>query len=307
MKHYKVLWFDDEFDELLLIKETAAINDISLHGFSNAEEGVAELEKNYLIYDAVIADGLFFNKPGQSGDSVKDTALFSVARAIDKLSDKKVMPWFILSGQSSFTKEKNRYAEGYKNNKVYDKTSQDHLDLLWNDVKREADLQPETQIKHDYAKAFELCQAKYIGKAALKPLMQILKSVREPNSSFDDELYFTQIRIILELMFRATNTIGLLHDRCVDGGKVNLSESSLFLSGVATKHLGVSCKKAHFNKIISESVKSIIFITGAASHTVDPEIKNNINLTDYRQSVNTPYLLYSLTFQLLDILIWFKK
>lgn len=307
MKQYKVLWFDDEFDVLPLILEDAAVNDITLHGFSNATDGIEELEKNYLLYEAVVVDGLFYNKRGESGDSVKDTAFFSVARAIDKLSDKKVMPWFIFSGQPGFTKEKNRYADGYKNNKVYDKTIKAHWAQLWSDLKKEADLLPETQIKHDYAKVFELCQEKYIGESALKPLMQILKSVREPNTSFDDELYFTQIRIILEYMFRAANKIGLLHDKCISGGKVNLSESSLFLAGEPTKHLNVRCKQSHFTKIISESVKSIVFVTGAASHTVDPEIKNNINLSEYRQWVNTPYLLYSLTFQLIDVLIWFKK
>ncbi len=111
-------------------------------------------------------------------------------------------------------------------------------------------------------------------------------------------------------MFRYANKIGLLHDNCIDGkgkGKVNLTESSLFMAGEPTKFLDVQCAIPHFNKIIIDAVKSVLFITGAASHTVDPEIKTNINLVEYRKTVNTPYLLYSIAFQLMDILIWFKK
>ena len=108
-------------------------------------------------------------------------------------------------------------------------------------------------------------------------------------------------------MFRTANKFGLNHDKCIVGGKVNLTESSLFMSGEATKYCEVKCNKQHFTKLISDGVKSILFITGAASHTADPDFINNLNFAEYRKSINTPYLLYSLTFQLMDILIWFKS
>jgi hypothetical protein len=307
MKKYKVIWFDDEFRTLNIIKENASLSGITLVGFDNAKDGIEELEKNFLDYHGAIVDGKFYSKPGQSGDSIDDMALFSVGSALDRLNAKKVIPWFILSGQISFTKEINPYAKAYKDNKVYDKTKEEDIESLWNDLKMEADLQLDTQIQYEFAKVFEVCDSNYIGEDAKKPLLQILKSIREPLVEFDDELYFTQIRIILESMFRAANKTGLLHDSCIKAGKVNLTESSLFLSGEHTKYAGVKCSKSHFSKIISDQVKSILFITGAASHTVDAEISNNINLEEYRKTVNTPYLLYSLTFQLMDILIWFKN
>ena len=148
---------------------------------------------------------------------------------------------------------------------------------------------------------------KYFEPSVRKHLTQILLSLKKPSQDFDDELYFTQVRIILEFAFRLANKYGLLHDACAAGGKLNLSECSLFLAGEPTKHLKVSCEKKHFPKIIAESVKNMVFITGAASHTVDPDIKNNLDLLDYRKRINTPYLLYSLTFQLMDILIWFDS
>jgi len=307
MNKYKVIWFDDEYKTLNIIREKAFVNGIELIGFDNSKEGIDELEERIENYDGAISDGLFFKNPGQSGDSVTDKALFEVGLAFDRLSDRKKLPWFILSGQDKFTKERNSFADAFKDNKVYDKLNDDDLISLWEIIKIEADKQPETQIRHEYSKVFELCTDKYIGEDASKPLLGILRSFKNSTILFDDELYFTQIRIILEKVFRAANRIGLLHDKCLEGGKVNLTESSLFLSGENTKHLEVSCEKSHFTKIVSDLVKSILFITGAASHTVDAEIKKNINLTEYRNTISTPYLLYCLTFQLMDILVWFKS
>ena len=156
-----------------------------------------------------------------------------------------------------------------------------------------------------YKKVFDICE-KHFNPEIKKNLIKILLSVKNPTQTFDDELYFTQIRIILESLFRIANKAGLLHDKCIDNsGKVNLTEASLFLSGLPTNHLNVSCATAHFTKIISDTVKNILFITGAASHTTDPDIKKNVNIQEYRKIVNTPYLLYSLCFQLIDLIIWF--
>jgi cold shock CspA family protein len=304
---YKVIWFDDEHASLNIIREKAFLNDIDLIGFGSAKQGIEELEKNIKSYDAAIVDGLFFHDFDQLGTPTSDKPFSIVAIALEKLAPVKILPWFILSGQASFTKEKNRFADAWKDNKVYDKLNDDHLSNLWADIKLESEKQVETQIRLKYERVFEVCTAKYIGDEAQDILLHVLSEIEKPGLNFDDELYFTQLRMILESMFRSANRVGLLHDDCLKGGKVNLTESSHFLSGEVTKYLGVKCSIQHFSKIVSDNVRSILFITGAASHTFDPEIKNNINLAQYRKIVNTPYLLYSLTFQLMDILIWFKR
>lgn len=307
MKQYKVLWFDDNHETLESIKDDAKLNDIILIGFTNAEEGLKELELNLMLYDAVIVDGLFYKTSKQTGDTVDDSALLNVARFLDKVEDKKKIPWFILSGQASFLSEINRIAQGFKDNKVYSKNFDDDFEQLWNDIKKAADEQEDTQIRHEYQQAFDVCTPDYIGIESQKHLLQILSSIKNPNKVFNDELYFTQIRIIIESMFRTANKVGLLHNACLANGKVNLTESSLFLAGLETKYLKVKCAINHFPKLIADAVQSILFITGAASHTIDPDMKNNINLIDYRKVINTPYLLYSLTFQLMDVLVWFKE
>ena len=89
-----------------------------------------------------------------------------------------------------------------------------------------------------------------------------------------------------------------------ESGYINII---LFLAGKETLHLNVRSGISHFPKLIADSVQSILFITGAASHTTDPEIKNNIDLLAYRKIVQSPYLLYGLTFRLMDVLIWFRE
>ena len=141
----------------------------------------------------------------------------------------------------------------------------------------------------------------------VKTFMKILLGVNKGTNGFDDELYFTQLRIILERVFRKANEIGLLHDNCVQkgGSQVNLTDASLFLAGEDTRHSGVQCRISHFPKLIANNVKNILLTTGAASHTTEVDITKNIDVLEYRKTVQSPYLLYSLAYQLMDVLIWF--
>ena len=307
MKQYKVLWFDDEYDTLDLLKEQATINGINHIGFTNAEQGIIDLEKNYRKYDAVIIDGLFYRKQGQAGDVKTDSALADVFQKLDNLKDKKIIPSFILSGQASFTKELNLFANHYKENKVYDKQNENDLKELWRDIKAEATLQDDTQIRHQFNEVFNNCDALDISFDYQHYIITILKSIKY-NEAIDEMLYFAQLRKIVELLFRKTERVGLLHSNCIKNGEVNLSESSLFLAGQPTKYINVKCAKSHFPTIIAESVKNIIFITGAAVHTEDENVKQaKVSIEDLRKTNKTPFLIYSLVFQLMDIINWVKK
>ena len=307
----KVLWVDDKYETLEGIYESAEDCGIELIGSKSAEEALLELEKPE-NYDAVVLDGLFYLNIEDNGTPTKQTAFIKVASKLKVLKEKGIiLPWFILSGQISFTLDENSSVEGladldYANGKVFEKNKEE--EDLWIELKKAVEQIPLYKLKQEYRQAFEVCTEQYIGVDAQKQLLNILSNIRNPNNEFDDELYFTQIRIILEYMFRSANKFGLLHNACIKkNGNVNLTESSLFLAGKETLHLNVRCGISHFPKLIADSVQSVLLITGAASHTTDPEIKNNIDLLTYRKIIRTPYLLYSLTFQLMDVLVWFKK
>ncbi len=78
MMKYRVLWFDDKFKELEIIKEGALLESILLIGYDNAADGIKELESNISLYDAVLIDGLFYERSGQNDDdliTIKDPKL----------------------------------------------------------------------------------------------------------------------------------------------------------------------------------------------------------------------------------------
>lgn len=298
---YKVLWIDDDCNTTGRdFIGQAEQDDVDITAFESHEEGISFLEKNLSNFHAIILDAKVKHK---KDDTVIGLEGLRASRdRLIELNNKTDLPYFIFTGQPD-----------YQTNDIFRESFGDFYikgidnERLVQDIINRIEEKEDYILKKDYHLAFDVCTENYIGVEAQKILIEILKSVRNPNNNFNDELYFTQIRIILESMFRAANKVGLLHNACLANGKVNLTESSLFLAGLETKYLKVKCAISHFPKLITDAVQSILFITGAASHTIDPDMKNNINLIDYRKVINTPYLLYSLTFQLMDVLVWFKE
>lgn len=299
-KLYNILWIDDQHEELSALHRTATDYGIKLFPYKSMNGGCGELEKNYNLYDAILLDAKFF----ENEDDVPGTEDTKwVHQAKDRILQLgKKFEYFVLTGQAK------AYASEEFNNAfkfVFEKGKSEDLDELFERLVKAADSQIETQIRHENAKLFEVLKNYDI--EVTKTILQILKGIKIGGSNFDDQLYFTQLRIILEHIFRKANSIGLLHDACVQQGnnQVNLTESSLFLAGFDTKHLNVCCTKTHFPKLISENVKNIIHTTGAASHTSNVDVTQNIDIQAYRSEITSPYLLYSLAFQLMDILIWY--
>jgi len=298
-KKYKVLWFDDEFESLDIIKEKGKLNGILLFGYNNAKDGIEELQLRMEDYDAVIVDGKFFNKPGQTGDALGDQALFNVGVALESLSDRKKIPWFILSGQISFTKEKNRYAEGFKNNKVYDKTVEEAVEALWIDIKTEADKQQDTQIRHRYHRVFDVCTERYIGEEAGRKLFNAIKIVESDSETLNTEDFFNSIRKVIEKLFVRFNKIGVLPDDILKSPGW-LNNSSKVLCGA---HPIYKLNAEILHPTISFILKHIMLIIQDASHT---EGTLTLRIDEHVRNISTPNLYKSMAFQLLDVLLWFK-
>lgn len=305
-KTYNILWIDDEYDhpEMETFMIQAETLGIILHGFSNFKEGFAYLNDNLNHYDAILLDALFLEN--ENSETVNKKGLGASIAKIHELKSKKVFPFFVLSGQPTFTEKENDILEA-NNLKCYNKKNPEDVKELLHDIKAESDMQTDLQIKHENQLLFEILNE--YPDSARDTFIAIFKGLKGFDNNFDDQLYFTQLRIILETLFRKANACGLLHDKCVqvNGNQVNLTESCLFLSGQDTNHLKVTCSVTHFPKLIANNVKNIIHTTGAASHTSVVDITENIHIQAYRRDVNTPYLLYSLALQLMDVLIWFHK
>lgn len=303
-KTYNILWIDDEHNDeaLLPFILQAEQQDIILEGYGSFKEGFDALEANINFYDVILLDALFFED--EKSETPNPAGLGSAIQKINELRNKKSFPYFVLSGQTHFTEVTNPILEAFKLRCYNKKKSEDVIELLQT-IKVEADMQTDLQIKHENQSLFEILDD--YPDSARDTFISIFKGFKGFDNQFDDQLYFTQLRIILETLFRRANAFGLLHDKCVQvsGSQVNLTESCLFLSGQDTNHLKVNCSVTHFPKVIANNVKNIIMTTGAASHTSIVDVTENIHIQAYRQNINTPYLLYSLALQLMDVLIWF--
>ena len=146
------------------------------------------------------------------------------------------------------------------------------------------------------------------GKVESQKILQNIFYALFNQSAIDSHIYYNPIRKVLEWMFRAACQRGLVHDKCFDNkGRANLTDCYRFMAGRPTLHSKVICRVTHFPVIIADNVQFILDITGGGSHTSTKPERENPNLAAYWAKINTPYLLYSLTFLLCDIIIWFGQ
>jgi len=302
MKTYNVLWIDDRCKTESDFITNAELVDIIITPFETSEAGMKAFEKDLFHWDGIVLDAKCWI---ESSDETADTD--AMHKSIDKITElkyKRKVPYFIYTGQPDLQSD-TQFEKSLRGQGFYVK-GRDEEKLIKN-IKTEADKLPETQICHRYSASLEVCTDKYIGNNCKNELIDILLNIHG-HKEINPNAYYTQLRIILEYVFRAANMIGLLHDACIGrNGKVNLTESSLFLAGEPANLLHVKCLKTHFPKILADNIKNLLFVTGGASHTTIVEDKDIINFQSYNSVVNTPYLLYSLTYIICDVLIWYKQ
>lgn len=292
---YNILWIDDEHETLGGTKGRAKRNGINLIPFKSLNGGIGELYRNYPNYDGVLLDAKFFENEDDSKGS-EDT--FNVHRAKEELLQlKKKFEIFILTGQAEAYDDQT-FQKAFT--KVYRKGSDEETDRLFKDIKEAASSQEDTQIRHFYKRAFDVCSERYIGEAAGQDLLNLLKA--GDDSSIDNN--FTSIRKIVEDLFLAFHKFSLIPSEFVSP-QVALNQTSIFLSGKAQHDLTDDRFKVHKHLegthlpiAIASSLRSILSIVQAGSHR--SEIDKHVQL------VKTPYLVKSVLYQLLDALIWFK-
>lgn len=290
-KRYNILWIDDKHEELGGFKLQAAQNDIVLNSFKSRNAGIAELIKNYPLYDGVLFDAKFFEDEDDEAGSEDLGALNKARESLLQLPKKFEM--FVLTGQAELFEDKtfNTFFPKY-----FRKGIANDIYNLFSELKQSADKQIDTQIRHKYSRVFDVCTKTYIGEQASYDLLTILK-----NESFeivfdDSKLYFNPLRKIMDDLFIACNKYGFMPDVFVKP-TVALNESSKFLSGGIEK--GYQLVNPVFPKVISDNVRNILSVCQPAAHRAE--------IDRFIAQVNSPYLLLSVTYQLLDVLLWFKS
>jgi len=292
---YKVLWIDDEHEELSGFKFQAKREGIDLVAFKSLNGGINELKKNSSTYDGVLLDAKFY-KDEDDTEGSEDTD--NVHRAKEQLLQlKKKFEIFILTGQ----------AEAYNDTsfnkaflKVYKKGSSEDNDRLFEDLKKSALKQEDTQLKYKYKRVFDVCCEKYIGEHVAEDILSLLKVEDESNSLNN----FNTIRKIVEDLFKAFAKFKLLPLDFIEP-QVALNPSSIFLAGrdqnektniIYKKYKNK--KETHLHPQIINFLKNILYVVQNASHRSE--------IDDYVRQIRTPFLFKSILFQLFDVIIWFK-
>lgn len=316
---YKVLLIDDRHNDTSLeaIKKMAKMTNIELIGERYHAQGMEILKNDSsLEYQAVILDATGFKKSDIEEGKETNSGLYYSLKFLNELKSDRIIPWFVYTGaprnidDENFTEQISEYQKDLKFGReefcYYTKTL--HEKELLHDIKVEIDNLEQTQIENQHRQVFQIAKKINIPNEDIKNLAFIIKSIQSNVIDLEPSLYFTQIRKYVEYVFRDAAKYNILHEKCIDkDGKVNLSESSLFLAGENTRHLKVKCSKSHFSKIMAENIKNLIFITGAASHTSDVDPAKNMDYQSYREQIKTPYLLYQLTFTICDLMIWYEN
>jgi cold shock CspA family protein len=289
-----VLWIDDEHEKLTGTKGRAKKQGIILHPYKSLNGGVDELKRNYPFYDGVLLDAKFFeNEEDLSG--TEDTN--NIHRAKEELLQlPKRFELFVLTGQAEAYEDRT-FRQVFPS-KIYVKGNDDETERLFADIKEAASKQPDTQLRHQYKTAFDVCTERFIGEDAGLDLLSMLKY--DSIENVDD--HFNRMRRVLEDLFRGFNKYNLLPAEFVFP-TVNLTHSSMFLAGYIPKEpIGLFLiyrpNVATLTPNVAQSLRFLLQLVQDASH--------RSNVQNHLGNVGNNYLAKSALFLLLDILCWFK-
>jgi hypothetical protein len=289
-KIYNILWIDDEHDGMSGFKGNAKLNDIILLPFKSLNKGISELKKNYTIFDGVLLDAKFFENEDDNKGS-EDTEF--VHRAKEQLIQlPKKFEIFVLTAQAEAFDDKT-FNKAFK--KVYRKGIEEDVERLFLDIKSAADQMPDTQIRHEFSRVFEVFTEKYIGSNGNKDLLSILRKENIEKPFENDNIYFLPLRQIMEDIFKAFNQFGFLPDIFVKP-EVAFSESADFLAGKIEK--GYQLFSPIFPNIITKYFDNILKVCNPAAHRSE--------IDAFIRERNSSYSLLSTTYQMLDVLLWIK-
>lgn len=301
MKIYNVLWLDDEQEEFQPIKDLAAEQFVKLIGVSNAKDGIEELERNFNTYDAVILDGKFFTDASQEGSDVGNTAFGMVAKKLDEWKTQgKLLPWFIYSGQPEFVKESNETLDlfrssAYADGRVFDKNNDEDFDDLLTEIKREADNNPLTKLKHQYHEVFKICDEGCLGLKIQDQLLEIIQSLEHPDNDF------TKLRKVYESLFKRLSELAILPEKFTEE-RGWISGASAFLS---ERHSDYEFLHSSFiHPLIANSLFRSLLIMQDASHA---EGTLKLKVSQFLKDQNTGYTYKSTVFSFLEVLAYMAR
>ena len=316
---YHILWVDEEPDSLGFI-DLGRRFELDIQQYRSWARAKSALNNRFDQFSAIVLDG---NCVIDDGNAPTPDFLYQAVREMEIIfaQHEDKLPWYVLSsGQApDFDKTLLRIGMGYRTDmesdwgRIFFRKNNDLGDLCLT-IKHVASQKKDNKIRTMYRDVFDTMDI-YFTPDARRTMLDILKALLFPeeNRNFDSVLYYTQLRRILEHLFRAANRIGVLPDEVLGPrDKVNLANSSLYLAG---RDVNLGGKTVRYKKpgqyifppVISQIVKSILVVANKNSHTVELDSQGQAVIQDYYNSLHSNNFLFGYALHLCDVIIWFGR
>lgn len=290
---HKILWIDDEYDELENLPLEARLAGLQLVPFRSLEQGMQELADNYSSYEAVLLDAKFFAKEDDVPGTEDTQNVFLAQQQINKLAAKKELEIFVLSGYSEDPSVIDRsFHKSFSN--FYRKHIPTDADQLWVDINAAVDRQPIIQLRRKYASAFAVCDDRYISPTLAPILVDLLSDHEDGRLSID---HLNAIRKVLEHLSDAIAGYGI-----VPSELDTLNTMARFLRGdwssKSRQSTSYRLERDQFPEEVGRLFSSLVATTQAGSHA--------FYLDAHLRRLSSDYWLQASLYQLLGLLEWFK-
>jgi hypothetical protein len=327
---YKVLLVDDNKALGTSLQPQAERYSLDLQQCECWEDAkqVFSNKNDFLEWDAIILDARCVDRKGSPADlHFLQCALRDINVFCERYNSK--IPWYVLTagGKEDFEfvmedvrriprDEKEWGKMLYFKDKPCDENGKDDIDYLFENIQKAAPLRTRNKIKQQYSALFEVMKSCQFEPESEDIMISVLSALHFPeeNKGFDPVLYYNRLRQMVEYLFRAANKIGLLPDYFIEGGKVNLQGSSLYLddkpftpskdSTILSIRYGEEGERV-FHKNIASIVKNVLSVTSHHSHTIEIDKEDEKELLAYYLETRSPNLLFGYALQLCEVIIWF--
>jgi len=283
-----VLFIDDKEDEMVEFKTLARQNRIIIRtAHKSAESGLDELSSNLSKYQAVILDAKAFRKKDQVAGTENFGSLRDCINGIKEIerNNKRKIPFCVYTGHIE------TMGEAWEDDlKVFVKGEQQEEMFAY--LKEEMRKLPETETISRYSDVFELFDKGYLDLDYREKLLFVLMNY-ESRQKQELEGALTQIRKILEGIYKALGVMGRIDPQLLPNNRPNLEWCQRYISGLdidELDHIPSAIVPAHIGwalKVLKENSSA------AGAH-------------DYEDSVHN-FTLKTMVFSLLDVLLWFKN
>lgn len=306
-----VIWIDDECMKQDFFTKSFVTRCEKRHGihivpFELAIDGISHLEHNLEQFHAVILDA----KGWHDKRDVATTTygMHEAIRQIERLAYKKYVPYYILTAQGDLVGDEE-FAYSVGKEKVFYKYSSEDVERLLKQIEIDARNNSRLQTRVLYHEVIDiLCS---INKDAGEILLDILEALHYPkeNFEFNPLLYYNQLRQILEHLFTESNKYLIIPNECFQKDKVNIDQCYRYLVGNDCEILEIrygNVGECIVPKHIADMLSMILYFGNIKSHYTKLSDRDKQKLDGYlKEDVGkSRFIIYSLTFQVCECIIW---